>query len=1121
MILSHLEYSLSDVIVSQNGLVTSSGRGDDAPEPEGVHPVQDAADSARDLALVGVEHLEHYRQADENGLDGTAEAEQAVAAFERAVALVPAATPEGPAYRYNLALGLQSRYDVLGDLGDLDASIRVLREAIAGIGPDGSRYEPMVRYLLGSGLRRRFADASDRVALGEAIGLLEDALAVGTDDNPDLADFQYEYGRALLTSAEEGDDATDLDKAIRAFEALLDDAPAEAADRAAYLDAAGSAYLMRHEWTGDTEDLERAVWHAQAAVQRQRDQGRVGPVALSNLAQALHAQAIRHAVPTPELEEALTAMREALEIAERNAATGESGARRVSESSQARIPGLQSNLAGLLLSRLERTGDLNDLDGAVWLCQQAVNGSSAGSPELGARAHQLAIAQRIRFLRTDDRIDLTGAVAAHQLALGCPLNDVTRRTVLNGWANTLRTRFDAAGDVADLRSAVHVYEEALTDLDPGSPDQAMLLNNLGATLSGLAVVAGEPAEADRAAGVLALAARRGGRQSLERVRALINLGNVLSERFGRTDDATDRDGAEAAYAEVRRHSLVGAVGHESIMQAALNAGEWAEARQNWVAAGSWFELALDSLDELLVTQRRRPDKESWLRDVRGIATRGAAAALEASDPHRAVAMVERGRALLLNEATEQARLDLDRLDDAGAHALRARFEAARDSASSSNRDGQEVRTPRLRDAGVLELRGLRDEIRNIPGLESFLAAPTFQEVARAASARPIVYLVTSVSSGFALVVRDSTVSHVRLPELSDGRVREQVDGLFAAYEGYLAGHRTGNEATRRVWVDTLGTVSEWLWRAAAQPLLTTLRRASGGAGVCVVAGGLLGLLPLHAASRPDPAAPSGRRYLLDEIPVSYLPNARSLAARRDRSTVEQPRLLSVVDPRPSSLPALPCTAAESAVAVAAFGPPAAEQLLRGPEATLEAVRAALPTADVVLFGCHGRADLAAPLESALLLSADVPFTLGQILALHTDVRLAVLSACETARPGTRLPDEVVSLPAGLIQAGASGVVAPLWAVPDGATSALVIEFFRRWRWRGEQPGAALAGAQAWLRDTTNAEKVHAWQHAVDNGERWLPESAADVLLDVYLRREPDALDDATLDVWAGFAHMGS
>ena len=68
----------------------------------------------------------------------------------------------------------------------------------------------------------------------------------------------------------------------------------------------------------------------------------------------------------------------------------------------------------------------------------------------------------------------------------------------------------------------------------------------------------------------------------------------------------------------------------------------------------------------------------------------------------------------------------------------------------------------------------------------------------------------------------------------------------------------------------------------------------------LVAGGLLGLLPLHAARTADETRPTGYRYLLDEVEVSYIPNARALTAARSlvyRIPVRNDRLVTVADPR--------------------------------------------------------------------------------------------------------------------------------------------------------------------------------------------------------------------------------
>ena len=176
---------------------------------------------------------------------------------------------------------------------------------------------------------------------------------------------------------------------------------------------------------------------------------------------------------------------------------------------------------------------------------------------------------------------------------------------------------------------------------------------------------------------------------------------------------------------------------------------------------------------------------------------------------------------------------------------------------------------------------------------------------------------------------------------------------------------------------------------------------------------------------------------------------------------------------------------EAMTAAAAF--PASPATLPDGEATSLSFEWEAPKASVLHLACHGFAELASPLDSGLLLAGG-QMTLGRLMELHLRVRLAVLSACETALPGTELPDEVVALPTGLLQAGVAGVVASQWSVPDRATAMLMAEFYRCWRQEQMTPAAALQAAQRWLRDTTNAQKIHWVETALAQHEAWLPAS---------------------------------
>ena len=411
-----------------------------------------------------------------------------------------------------------------------------------------------------------------------------------------------------------------------------------------------------------------------------------------------------------------------------------------------------------------------------------------------------------------------------------------------------------------------------------------------------------------------------------------------------------------------------------------------------------------------------------------------------------------------------------------------------------------------------ELDEVIEEIRHVPGYEQFLAPPTFEDVARSAESGPLVYLAAAELGGLGLVVRGSDVVHVRLDELTAENLRTRVTGHLQTYADY----RADRERHRADWYASLDRITAWLWTVAMGPVLECLEP---DADAVFVPGGLLGLLPLHAAWTPDPTRPTGRRYALDVVPFSYAPNARSLQVARTIAAESPPsRLLAVVEPRPVRASPLPAARYEAMSVQAWFG--SAAKVLPGGEATPRAFLREAVEADVLHLACHGYADLANPLDSGLLL-AGRPVKLRDLLdGVRLHVRLAVLSACETALPGTELPDEVVALPTGLLQAGVAGVVASQWSVPDRATAMLMSEFYRRWA-KGETPAArALRDAQRWLRDTPNGQKVLHWQTALAEGQPWLPAEVADTFVDALFGAEPDAREHEDIHRWAAFTHLG-
>ena len=221
---------------------------------------------------------------------------------------------------------------------------------------------------------------------------------------------------------------------------------------------------------------------------------------------------------------------------------------------------------------------------------------------------------------------------------------------------------------------------------------------------------------------------------------------------------------------------------------------------------------------------------------------------------------------------------------------------------------------------------------------------------------------------------------------------------------------------------------------------------ASGAEVAIVPWGRLAMLPLACAWR---TVDGRRRYALEDFAFSQSPSLHLLA--RARRLAAEPRrqgrrLLAVANPGGD----LPGALAESSRAAKVFIAHGAPEpiLLQGGQATLAAVRAALPRCACWLFSCHGHFHWGRPELSALELAGAMPITLQALTEVRDSlpqVRLAVLTACESGLSDiVYAPDEFVGFPAALLGLGVPAVLGTLWPVDDSATAALLVRFFEYW-----------------------------------------------------------------------------
>ncbi|MBR7836599.1 CHAT domain-containing protein [Actinospica durhamensis] len=367
---------------------------------------------------------------------------------------------------------------------------------------------------------------------------------------------------------------------------------------------------------------------------------------------------------------------------------------------------------------------------------------------------------------------------------------------------------------------------------------------------------------------------------------------------------------------------------------------------------------------------------------------------------------------------------------------------AEDAAALMLQPGQD--TPAVaadRDDTAAAFTDLLTEIRGREGFGSFLLPAPPEELTREASAGPIVVFNISRYRSDALVVTAEGVADVELQDLDIKTLGERIE----TFEDALATARLSPDRRERTRAEgVLCEVLEWLWDTAAQPVLRHLghdRAPQAGERwprIWWAPGGLLGMLPLHAAGyhRREGAGQS----VLDRVVSSYTPTVRALGYARSRRTLLPPEhsLIVAMPVTPGIRGSLDNVLREAELLARRLPEPVVLIEREGVEdadtPTRDEVVARLATAEIAHFCCHGTSHPSDPSRSQLFLHdhRERPFTVSSLTTarLH-HAQLAYLSACETMRNRVAdLADEGIHLASAFQLAGYPHVIATLWPIND-------------------------------------------------------------------------------------------
>jgi CHAT domain-containing protein len=242
------------------------------------------------------------------------------------------------------------------------------------------------------------------------------------------------------------------------------------------------------------------------------------------------------------------------------------------------------------------------------------------------------------------------------------------------------------------------------------------------------------------------------------------------------------------------------------------------------------------------------------------------------------------------------------------------------------------------------------------------------------------------------------------------------------------------------------------------------------------------------------------RYLIEDAAISYTPSLsvlremqlasgkRQLPARASILALGNPALgnrskeLAKFVKMDAELQPLP-EAADQVRALRRLYGPTLSKVVTGPAAREELVKEQSARYRILHLATHGILNDVSPMYSHVLLSQtsgkrdeDGLLEAWEMMNLDLNADLVVLAACETARGRASAGEGVIGMSWALFVAGCPRTVVSQWKVEASSTTALMVEFHKRFKTRygGRRPAVSTAEAmrQAALKVMRDPEYVH-------------------------------------------------
>ncbi|KAL4939351.1 CHAT domain-containing protein [Aspergillus oleicola] len=734
------------------------------------------------------------------------------------------------------------------------------------------------------------------------------------------------------------------------------------------------------------------------------------------------------------------------------------------------------NLGDRFADRYSRLGAMDDLDQSINYLQKALDQTLLNFPDHDRLLNSLSARYKQKYRKTDNASFLEKAISLGRRAIETA--EVDDAVFLTNLARALYERYTKMRKTADLEEGISLERRSLRATGRDNPERGTQLNNLALRLFDLWLVTRRLSHLDESIQLGREALDATGKDDQGWIIYSTDLATSLHKRYTSTGSITDLDEAisllQSALRKGPRATRVRIRAGQLLVRYYALQEDW---QQGYKASATVTEL----IQEMGANSRslEYSDNQHLLGEIAGFASDAAAIALNADiKASEALRLLEACRGVVatsFHEMRADVPVGLEQTHPDLAEqfvSLRENFELSdtRDIDFRDENDGEhpQVSYHSLFKANTMFSEWIK-EIRDQPGFQNFLSAPSEDEMCLGAQKGPIVVINLSVYRCDAIMIKEHQILCLDLPKLSWEEAKENraVDFL---------------KSSRAL---------EWMWDTITSPILEALgftQPHDPGNGnwphLWWIPTGPLSRFPLHAAGYHGKGT---SETVLDRVMSSYSLSVKAIIQGRQypiRPVFSGPAVL---------------------VAIEDCGLPFAKQEIEQLQELCESrklntvksgqhkqdVLSHLPGCSIFHFAGHGHTNIN-PLRSHLLLAdgKNNPLTVANLLGLNLRKNppfLAYLSACETGQVrDPKFTDESLHLISAFQLAGFRHVIGTLWEVNDEISARMATRAYQDMVDGDMTDEAACRGlhkATRYLRDRWLQEELMAKQKCKTSRDR--------------------------------------